>query len=257
MYDGSGYAGYQAQPNVRTVQGTLTSAVSSAFGFPCTVTGCSRTDAGVHSLGFVCAVEPANDDKKGENWLEIPVGRVHRALAHHLPEDIAVCGEAEAPDDFHARYSVKSKEYVYRMYDSPNTDPFLRSRAWHLKRPITDEGLERMREAASYIVGRHDFTSFMASGSKITDAARTVYSLDIERADSELEIRISADGFLYNMVRIIAGTLVDCAYGVYEPDEISGIIASCDRTRSGRTAPADGLYLARVDYGCEIDFRIY
>lgn len=257
MYDGSGFAGYQAQPGARTVQGTLTEAVSVALGFPCAVTGCSRTDAGVHALGFCCTVEPRDENMRATDWLRIPVGRFHRALAHHLPEDVSVCAEAEVDDAFHARYSVASKEYVYRMYDTAGADPFMRSRAWHLKRPITDEGLSRMREAAEHVVGRHDFTSFMASGSKITDATRTVYSLSVERAGGAIEIRISADGFLYNMVRIIAGTLVDCAYGVIEPCELEEIIAARDRTRAGRTAPPDGLYLADVRYGCAIDWKIF
>ena len=253
-YDGSGYAGYQAQPNVKTVQGAITEAVSSCFGFPCDVTGCSRTDSGVHALGFCCTVSP-----RGEcvaDWLRVPVGRVHRALANYLPEDIAVCAEAMVDDDFHARYSVISKEYVYRMYDSPSSDPFLVRRAWHLKRPITDTGLKVMREAAEYIVGQHDFSSFMASGSKITDATRTVYSLSIDRVGDEIKLRISADGFLYNMVRIIAGTLVDVAYGVFTPRDICEIVASCDRTRAGRTAPPDGLYLSDVKYNVPIEWKI-
>ncbi len=256
MYDGSAYAGYQAQPGIKTVQGTLTAAVSGCLGIPCTVTGCSRTDAGVHALGFCCVVEPADPNIRHEDWLKIPVGRVHRALAHCLPSDISVCGEALMEDSFHARYSVKSKEYLYRMYDTPNEDPFMHLRAWHLKRAVTGLGLERMREASRYIVGRHDFTSFMASGSKITDATRTVYLLDIRRDGSTVEVRISADGFLYNMVRIITGTLIDCAFGVFEPERIADIIEARDRTRSGRTAPPYGLYLAQVDYGCQIDWKI-
>ena len=256
-YDGSAYSGYQAQPNSKTVQGALTEAVSACFGFPCDITGCSRTDSGVHALGFCCTVFPRGDVADSSAWLKIPIGRVHRALANYLPCDIAVCAEASVDDSFHARYSVVSKEYVYRMYDSPAHDPFMRGRAWHLKREITDTGLEEMRGAAQYILGRHDFSSFMAAGSKITDATRTVYALSIERAGGEIQLRISADGFLYNMVRIIAGTLVDTAYGVFSTDNVGDILAACDRTRAGRTAPPDGLYLSDVRYGVPIDWKVF
>lgn len=253
-YDGSGYYGYQSQPGVKTVQGSLTSAVSECFGFPCSVTGCSRTDAGVHALGFCCTVEPTD---KRDNWLSIPVGKVHRALASYLPEDISVCGEAEVGDDFHPRYSVISKEYVYKMYDSPASDPFLVKRAWHLKKSISEEGLRIMNEAALGLLGEHDFTSFMASGSKITDAVRNIYSLSVERKGELIELKVSANGFLYNMVRIITGTLVDCAAGVISPRDIPGIISARDRTKSGRTAPPWGLYLNDVRYNCEINWNIH
>ena len=248
MYDGSSFAGYQAQPGVRTVQGVLTEAVSATLGFPCTVTGCSRTDAGVHALGFCCAVEPRDENLRSTEWMRIPVGRFHRALANHLPEDISVCAEAEVMDDFHARYNVISKEYVYRMYDTAGTDPFMRQRAWHLKRQITDEGISRMRSAAEHIVGRHDFTSFMASGSKITDATRTVYSLSVERVGGAIELRISADGFLYNMVRILTGTLIEVGRGKRVPEDVKEIINAQDRGAAGFTAPAQGLFLVEVDY---------
>ena len=254
-YNGGNYAGYQAQADYPSVQETLTGAVSDCFGRRCTVTGCSRTDAGVHALGFVAAVEPYGEHE--ENWLTVPVGKVHRALSKFLPDDISVCGEAAADDDFHPRYSVKRKTYVYRMYDTPYADPFLEGRAWHLKRPLTDAMIARMNEAAEAIVGRHDFTSLMAAGSKITDAEREVYSLSVGRKpDGTVELSVTADGFLYNMVRIITGTLVDTAYGTTEPGEIAGIIASRDRTKAGRTAPAGGLYLADVEYDREIGWII-
>lgn len=253
MYNGRDFQGYQFQPHVRTVQGTLTTAVSGCFGFPCKVTGCSRTDAGVHALGFCGTAEPA---EYRENWLRIPVGKVHRALSRFLPEDISVAGEAEVSDDFHPRYSVVSKEYVYRMYDCVGVDPFLNGRAWHLKRRVTDDGLMRMNEAARALIGRHDFTSFMASGSKIEDAHRTIQSLTVERCGNMLELRVRADGFLYNMVRIITGTFVDCAYGTIEPGHMPEILAKRDRCAAGKTAPADGLYLSDVTYDREISWKL-
>jgi len=253
-YNGSAYAGYQSQPFLPSVQKTLTDAVASCLGFPCTVTGCSRTDAGVHALGFCAAVEPL--EKSTEDWLTIPVGKFHRALRRYLPSDIAVCGEAIVEDDLHPRYSVISKEYRYRMYDGAADDPFLEGRAWHLSRAIGDDGLLRMNEAAGYLVGHHDFTSFMASGSKITDARRTISHLSVERFGEMLELSVRADGFLYNMVRIITGTLVDCAYGSIEPSEIQNILLSCDRSKAGRTAPPHGLYLADVTYDRPINWTI-
>ena len=247
--------GYQYQPDVRTVQGTLTSAVSSCFGREMKITGCSRTDAGVHALGFCCTAEPAGEYADG--WLRIPVGKVHRALSRFLPEDIAVAGESEAADNFHPRYSVVSKEYIYRMYDTVGTDPFLNGRAWHLKHPVTSEGLVRMNEGARALIGSHDFTSFMASGSKIEDARRTIESLSVTRDGSMLTLRVRADGFLYNMVRIITGTLADCAYGTIDPAELGRILEKRDRCAAGKTAPADGLYLNDVTYGFPIDWKLY
>ena len=254
IFDGTKYAGYQAQTEFPSVQTTLTEAVSACFGRRCTVTGCSRTDAGVHALGFVAAVEPYGEHE--EQWLTIPVGKVHRALAGHLPDDISVCGEAEVGDDFHPRYSVRQKTYVYRMYDTPYADPFKSGRAWHLRRRITDDMIAEMNAAAKHIIGRRDFTSFMAAGSKITDAVREIYALSVcRKPDGVIELSVTADGFLYNMVRIITGTLVDAAYGSISADDIPSILEARDRTKAGRTAPACGLYLADVDYGCVIDWR--
>jgi len=253
LYDGTAYCGYQAQPDKPSIQCVLTDAVSECFGFPCTVTGCSRTDSGVHALGFCAAVEPVNADSR----ITIPTGRVHRALRRFLPPDISVCGEADVPDDFHPRYSVVRKEYLYRMYDTVWENPFEATRAWHLKHPVTDEGLRRMNRAAAHIVGYHDFTSFMAAGSKIVDAHRTVYSLNVQRTGNFLELRVSADGFLYNMVRIITGTLTDCAYGALEPDDMKAVLEAKDRAKAGKTAPPHGLYLAEVTYDRPPEWKIF
>ncbi len=257
IWNGAGYAGYQAQNDEDapkpSIQRTLTAAFSEGFGFPCRVTGCSRTDAGVHALGFCAAVEPAREH--GADWLRIPVGRVHRAMRTHLPPDIAIAGEAAVPDEFHPRYSAVGKEYRYRMNDAPWDDPFCAGRAWRLPKPLPPDGVERMNRAAARLVGRRDFSSFMAAGSKITDATRCVTVLNAVRTGHEITLTASADGFLYHMVRILAGTLADCAWGSVEPEDFDGILAARDRRRAGRTAPAHGLYLARVDYDPPIDWH--
>ena len=251
-YDGSGYSGYQTQPDRPSVQKTLTEAVIKAYGFPCTVTGCSRTDAGVHALGFCCAVEPVSENDR----ITIPVGKNHRVVSRFLPDDIAVVGEALAGDDFHPRYSVTEKTYIYKMYDSVHADPFRRKRAWHLKHPLPEGAVDRMNAAAEYIVGNRDFSSFMAAGSKITDARRTVKALSVTQSGRDFTLSVTADGFLYNMVRIITGTLVDCARGTFDPEDMKKILDACDRTKAGKTAPPDGLYLADVKYSEPVSWVI-
>ena len=260
IFNGARYAGWQAQSprgkedaGAPSVQRTLTDALSECFGFPVRVTGCSRTDAGVHALGFCASAEPADAyDTESGRWLKIPVGRVHRAAAHFLPDDISVCGEALVPHDFHPRYSAVGKTYVYRMTDTVWHDPFESRTAWELPRPVSEEAFSGMRRAASYIPGTRDFSSFMAAGSKISDARRTVKTLEIERTGNGIRMTVSADGFLYHMVRIIAGTLADCAYGSLDPDGIPAVLEARDRSKAGRTAPAHGLFLAGVDYGAPI-----
>ena len=239
-YLGTAFHGFQVQPGLRTVQGELNSALNQAFGLPCKVTGCSRTDAGVHANAFCCTVECEGGT--------IPADKLPIAVSRFLPEDLSLFHAEECDADFHPRYDVVEKEYLYRIINSRIYDPFEYGRAWFVARPVTDEGLERMRAAAVHFIGKYDFSTFMSEGSDVEDTVRNVTALSVERKDSLIEIRISADGFLYNMVRIIVGTLLEVAYGRFSPDEIPDIIASKDRSRAGMTAPADGLYLNSVKY---------
>ncbi len=248
-YIGTAYCGFQCQKNAVAVQNVLTEAAAKVFKCPCLVTGCSRTDAGVHALGFCATVEP-------EKEVSIPAGRVHRAFAAFLPDDIAVVAAARVEDSFHPRYSAKGKRYVYRIWDGPYADPFEKGRSMRLTPPVDERGLLRMKAAAAHFVGEHDFSAFMAKGSKITDCVRRVSCAEVWREESGcIVFSVAADGFLYNMVRIMAGTLVDVAQGRAEPCDIPSIIDSRDRSRAGSTAPPEGLYLAEVFYGEEINWE--
>lgn len=242
-YVGTGFCGFQYQSGLRTVQGELTRICEELFGCRCDVTGCSRTDSGVHAREFCITAEP-----KSDRFNRIPPESLPAAAEYLMPGDMSMFYAAYADDDFHPRYSALGKEYVYEAYCSDVKNPFFENRAWHIKQNITDAGIERMNRAAEYITGTHDFSSFMSSGSKITDAVRTVKNLRIYRDGEKILFVISADGFLYNMVRIIVGTLKDVACGKIEPEEIVKIIESGDRANAGATAPACGLYLNRVFY---------
>lgn len=239
-YLGTDFHGFQVQPGLRTVQGELNSALNQAFGHFCKVTGCSRTDAGVHANEFCLRIDC--------DEATIPADKLPIAVARFLPEDLCLFYAEECDKDFHPRYDVKEKEYLYRIINRPIYDPFEFGRAWFLSRPITDEGLEKMRLAATHFIGRHDFSTFMSEGSDVEDTVRCVTSLSVERDGDIIEIRISADGFLYNMVRIIVGTLTEVAFGRLSPDNIPEIIASKKRSRAGMTAPAEGLFLNKVSY---------
>lgn len=251
-YDGTRFEGFQAQPSGNTVQQYLTDAVSRVFGEPCTVTGCSRTDSGVHALGYVAAAAPEN---MRENWCTIPPEKFHRAVRRFLPPEITVVGCASVDDSFHPRYSSLGKEYVYLMREKPDEDPFLRDRVWQLDRRVDADGIARMNACAARLVGRHDFAAFMASGSKITDTVREVKAAHAYvRDDGVIAFTVSADGFLYNMVRIMAGALVGAAAGRITPDIIDEALSSGRRDLLDVTAPPYGLYLNRVFYDPEIKF---
>ncbi len=247
-FDGSAYHGFQAQKSDRTVQKVLTEKISELFGRDMNVTGCSRTDAGVHALGFVASVEPADGELC--DWLRIPVSKVHRAINNILPRDISVLGAFITDDGgFHPRYSVLKKEYIYKIHDSVTPSPFLCGRAFEYGKVLGDGALCRMNDAAERFVGKHDFTSFMAAGSKITDATRKVFSARVERDSDGLAVfSVSADGFLYNMVSRMAGTLIDAAEERISPCDVVRIIEARDRRAAGATLPPDGLYLKEVTY---------
>ena len=171
---------------------------------------------------------------------------VVKAVNANLPDDVVVKNCREVPEDFHARYSVISKEYEYRMYTTGVRSPFLRNHALFLRYPLN---IDLLNEAASYFVGTHDFRSFMASGSKITDTVRTVYKSEVSAAENGLvTFNITADGFLYNMVRIAVGTLLEVQQGKIRPEDIKYIIKALDRNKAGFTAPPHGLYLKEVNY---------
>lgn len=251
QYLGTSYMGFQSQKNGNTIQEVLTDAAEKLFGMKCDITGCSRTDSGVHALGFCATIAP-----KGERFASspMPIDKIPIALSHYLPDDISVIGACEVDDDFHARYNVIRKTYIYLMSDSKFRSPFDSGRVWQVKKPVNDEMLDIMNREAKDIIGKHDFTSFMATGSKIVDATRTVYSCSVSRTpDGKIKLEITADGFLYNMVRIIAGTLVDCAYGSLNMN-VKDIIESKDRKNAGKTAPPCGLYLYDVVYEPHVEF---
>ena len=244
-YVGTRYGGYQVQPNADTVQARLNLAAERLFGYPCDIVGCSRTDSGVHAREFCAAVTGRGS---GSLETDIPAARLPLAFSANLPEDICVYDACFVPSDFHPRYGVVMKEYIYRILNRAVRDPFEADRAYHLPRPIPEAALEQMNLAAEHLCGTHDFRAFMAQGSKIADTVRTVYASEVTREGDILLYRVRADGFLYNMVRILAGTLVEVGEGKRTAGEIPDILRSLDRSRAGRTLPACGLYLNRVFY---------
>ena len=244
-YLGTAYNGYQVQGDQPTVQRELTRACAELFGERCDIVGCSRTDSGVHANMFCVTVASRETNQLNT---AIPVQRIPLALNAHLPDDISVYYAAFVSDEFHPRYDVKYKEYVYRIYNSPTRSPFELDRAWHYPKKIDEQALTNMKKAAQYYCGSHDFTSFMAKGATVAHAVRTVMHARVERIGDVIEFRVAADGFLYNMVRIMTGTLIAVAEGKIPCDKIPEVIDAKDRAAAGMTAPAHGLYLNSVVY---------
>ena len=244
-YIGTNYCGYQVQPNAVSIQQRLNEAAYALFGYDCDIVGCSRTDSGVHANEFCATVS-----KKGEDDLitHVPAERVPLAMSAHLPQDICVFDARWVASDFHARYDVKKKEYLYRIYNAPVRDPFEIGRSAHVPRLIGAEGLENMKRAAGLLIGTHDFAAYMAQGSSVASTVRTIMCSEVERCGDVIIYRVAADGFLYNMVRILTGTLLDVGLGRLMPEDMTRITKSLDRAQAGMTMPAEGLYLNRVYY---------
>ncbi|MBR5371973.1 MAG: tRNA pseudouridine(38-40) synthase TruA [Oscillospiraceae bacterium] len=235
-YRGTKYHGFQRQPNSYTVQEELEKQISRVLNGKTVTYGCSRTDTGVHANEFVLHLYTER---------EIRCKNLVRALNGYLPDDISVLACEDAPADFHARFQCLGKEYLYKIHNHESKDPFSTDLAFHYRRPMD---AELMHHAAQAMVGTHDFHSFCAQARPDTDCVRTIYAASCVREGNEVYVRVRGNGFLYNMVRIFVGTLIDINEGIFPPDALSGIIAAKDRLAAGRTAMAHGLYLNKVFY---------
>lgn len=236
QYDGTRYHGWQVQPNGITVQEMLQNALESVLGTRPGVTGCSRTDTGVHAHRFYCTV-----DKPPKLTPEALV----RALNATLPEDIAVLACCEVDEEFHPRYSAEGKRYVYYIWNSNVRSPFHKGHSLHVKAPLQ---IEKMNEIARLFLGTHDFSAFCSAGSSVVDKHRTIRRSEVSRNGDMVTYTVEADGFLYNMVRILVGTLLDAHAGRLSKDDIEQALLTGDRNLAGATAPAQGLFLDEVFY---------
>ena len=240
MYDGTNYHGWQFQKNGITVQERIEAVLSGLLEEKISVCGCSRTDAGVHALEFVL-------NFKSETT--IPLERLPYTINTHLgDDDISVIAAREVSDDFNARFSAKGKCYEYRIWNSNIQNPFEAKYSWHVPYKLD---VEEMKKAAEKFCGTHDFSAFMAAGGSQKTTVRTVHFCRVlwdEKEPHKIKIEIGANAFLYNMVRIIAGTLVEVGTGRKTAEEIEKIISDCDRRGAGQTAPPEGLFLKEVFY---------
>lgn len=235
-YDGTNYQGWQVQKNGETIESALNRALCDLTGEEIHVSGASRTDAGVHAMGNV-AVFDTSARMPGEKFVY--------ALNQRLPEDIRVQHSCEVSMDFHPRYQETVKTYEYRILNREFPLPAHRFNSYFTYRPLDEK---RMQQAADYLVGEHDFRSFCAAGAQVKTTVRTIYRVNVRRDGEVITIRITGNGFLYNMVRIIAGTLMKIGQGDWEPEDMSEILAAKDRLKAGPTAPAKGLTLMEISY---------
>ncbi len=234
-YDGTNYHGWQIQPNVPTIEGMLNRHLSEMLGEPIEVIGASRTDAGVHALGNI-AVFDTN--------ARIPAEKISYAMNQRLPEDIKVRKSEEVDSDFHPRKVESRKTYEYRIWHDSFPMPTERLNSYFVYTPLN---IEKMQEGARYLSGEHDFTSFCSVNTEVESKVRTIYDIGVTEQDHMLKIRVSGNGFLYNMVRIIVGTLLEIGKGLYEPSYVQEILSGRDRELAGPTVPAHGLTMVRYE----------
>jgi tRNA pseudouridine38-40 synthase len=235
-YDGSHYHGWQTQKEDVTVQETMEQAVEKIVKHPVHITGCGRTDAGVHAMRY-CA--------NFRTDCAIPIDRIPLAINSRLPDDIAVSAAVEAPEDFNAIGSCIQKEYIYKIHNSRIRDPFLDCRACFYPNRLD---IDRMARAAQAFVGTHDFAAVRSVGTETKTTVRTIYWCNVQKQDDLITVAVCANGFLYNMVRAIVGTLVYASYGKLEPEDIPRLLELGDRRLTGPTMPPQGLYMHRVWY---------
>ena len=231
-YDGTNYSGWQVQKNAATVEGELNKALSELLNSPTEVIGASRTDAGVHGLCNMAVFDTT---------ARIPAEKVSYALNTRLPDDIRVVWSKEVDADFHPRHRLTEKTYEYHIWNADYMPPTKRLYAYKYNRKLN---IDLMNEGASYLVGEHDFKSFCSVHSQAETTVRNVTGIKVLRDGDEVTIKVSGNGFLYNMVRIIAGTLIEVGYGHRTPENINDVLAACNREAAGPTAPANGLVLA-------------
>lgn len=237
-YDGTNYVGWQRQTNGLSIQQVIEEAFRPLMGSgePPTVAGAGRTDAGVHALGQVASATLE---------IDLAASAIHRALNVRLPADVRVIGVVDAPPGFHAQFHATGKTYRYRIATTRVLSPFDRWFVWHAPALA---GVDRMREAAAALVGRHDFASFQAGGGFVRDTTRTLRRVELRETAGELQIEIDGDGFLRHMVRAIVGTLAEVGAGQRPVDDLPRVLAARDRRAAGQTAPACGLTLVSVRY---------
>lgn len=235
-YDGTAFSGWQSQPEQRTVEGVINEALSRLTGEKIAVIGASRTDAGVHALGNVAVFDTAS---------KIPAERFCYALNPLLPEDVVAVRSELVASDWHPRHQECRKTYEYRIQNAEMPDPTRRRTSCFVSFPLD---IEAMRKAAEYLKGTHDFASFCCVRTNVKDTVRTIYRLELERQADEIRLTVEGNGFLYNMVRIIAGTLLQVGRGYFQPEQVKEMLEAKNRIEAGATAPPQGLRLVRIDY---------